>query len=65
MIENLITALKNEQVEGTSNAREMVERLDRHIRDLQTFREWILDSAAVRAAAIDGLIGAPPDAPHD
>lgn len=65
MLTSLVSALAAEKTEGDEFAREMAARLDAHIRDLQTLRAWVMDSAKVRAEAIDALIGGgvPPEAP--
>ena len=62
MMNTIISALRTEQTEGNTHADQIVERIDAHIRDLETLKLWILDGAKVRSQAIDGLINGPTDA---
>lgn len=65
MLTSLVSALAAEKVEGNEFAADVAARIDAHIRDLETLKAWVMDSAKVRAEAIDALIGGgvPPEAP--
>lgn len=67
MIAAIAAALVAEQTEGNAWAEQMIERIDRHIRDFEMTKAWIRDSAKLRSDAIDSLIGEtapiPPGAP--
>ena len=65
MITTIVQALAAERTEGNDHAEQLVARIDSHIRDLETLKAWIMDSARLRAEAIDSLIGdsVPPEAP--
>ena len=56
MITNLLAELRNERSEGDTQAEELVQRIDAHIRDLEVLKLWIKDSAGVRSARLGGLI---------
>jgi len=62
MMTTIVSALTAEKAEGIRHAEECAERINRHIRDLEMLRAWILDSSRARAAAIDALIGNNPPA---
>ena len=57
MITAIAAALVAEQTEGNAWAEQMIERIDRHIRDFEMTKAWIRDSAKLRSDAIDSLIG--------
>ena len=57
MLNTIHIALLTERDAGNEAASEFVARIDAHIRDLETLKAWVLDSAKVRAEAIDTLIG--------
>lgn len=59
----IISELKNEQAAGEQTAAEMVERIDRHIRDLEMFKAWVKDSAMVRSVSLAGMLGGDTTAP--
>lgn len=66
MITTIIAALTAEKREGNDFSAELIERIDAHIRDLETLKAWVRDSARLRAEAIDSLVGsttAPAGAP--
>ena len=63
MITNILAALATEKAEGNENADEFVARLEAHIRDLETLKAWVKDSAKVRASNLDALIGGDIPAP--
>lgn len=65
MLNTLHIALVTERDAGNDAASDFVARIDAHIRDLETLKAWVMDSAKVRAEAIDALIGGgvPPEAP--
>lgn len=63
MITNILAALATEKAEGNENADEFVARLEAHIRDLETLKAWVKDSAKVRASNLDTLIGGDIPAP--
>lgn len=65
MMNTIIAALRAEQAEGNTHADQIVERIDAHIRDLETLKAWVLDGAKVRSLSIDSLISGPTDATHD
>ncbi len=57
MLTQFAAVLAAEQREGNLQAEEFVARLDAHIRDLETLKAWVLDSARLRSQAIGSLIG--------
>ena len=63
MITNILAALATEKAEGNETADQLVARLDAHIRDLETLKAWVIDSAKVRASSLDALIGGDIPAP--
>ena len=67
MITNIISIideLKAERTAGDEMAADLVERIDLHIRDLQTLRAWVIDSAAVRSQAIAAMLGGDQETPQ-
>ena len=64
MITEVISALKAEQLQGASHAKEVAERMDniieaaqRLMNDAATIKAWVLDEAVARGVALDALIG--------
>lgn len=67
MITNIISIideLRAERAAGNEMAEQLIERIDAHVRDLETLKAWIRDSAKARAMAIGGMLGGEPDAPQ-
>lgn len=63
MLTQFAAVLAAEQREGNLQAEEFVARIDAHIRDLETLKAWVLDSARLRSQAIGSLIGDESPAP--
>lgn len=63
MLTQFAAVLAAEQREGNLQADEFVARIDAHIRDLETLKAWVLDSARLRSQAIGSLIGDEAPAP--
>lgn len=61
----IVNELKAEQGAGNDMAAQLCERIDAHIRDLETLKAWIRDAARARSMALDGMLGgnAPVPAP--
>lgn len=57
----IVKALQDERVSGEAMTAELIERIDIHIRDLQTLKAWVKDSGYVRALAIEGLLNGEPE----
>ena len=64
MLTNILNELKTEQAAGNKMAEELVERIDAHIRDLETLKAWIKDSATARDMALGSMLGMEPEAPQ-
>ena len=62
MLTNIVKDLMAEQTAGNDLAEQFIERIDAHIRDLETLKAWIKDRAAERSRAFDLLLGV--DAPQ-
>ena len=62
MLPTIIDELKKRQSYGNQMAAQLVERIDAHIRDLETSKVWILSNAKAESDAIDVLLGAAPAA---
>jgi len=65
MIDTIVAALAAEKSLGTEHAEQLIARLDSHIRDLETLKAWVRDSAKLRAEALDSLIGGEPSKPAE
>lgn len=61
---SIIGELKAERTAGDEMAAQLIERIDAHIRDLETLKAWVRDSATARAMAITGMLGGEPAAPE-
>lgn len=59
-IVSVIEELKAERVAGDEMARQMIERIDAHIRDLEVLKAWVKDSATARSMALSGMLGGEP-----
>lgn len=57
MLTTIIAALAAEKVEGENHAAQLCARIDSHIRDLETLKAWIKDSARERFQSLDSIIG--------
>ena len=62
MLTNIVNELMAEQTAGNELAEQIAARVDKHIRDLETFKAWVKDRAAERSRAFDRLLGV--DAPQ-
>jgi len=58
---SIVKELRAEKAAGNDMAAQMVERIDAHIRDLETLKAWVLDSAKARDMALGGMLGMEPD----
>jgi len=63
MLTRFAAVLAEEQREGNLQAEEFIARIDSHIRDLETLKAWVIDSARVRSNAIGNIIGDEAPAP--
>lgn len=59
----ILDELRAERAAGDDMAAQLCERIDAHIRDLETLKAWIKDSATARAMALDGMLGGEAPAP--
>lgn len=62
MLTTLAAALTIEKREGDHQAEQFIARIDSHIRDLETLKAWVKDSARLRSEALDSLLGNEPAA---
>ena len=60
----IVNELRAEKAAGNEMAEEMIERVDRHIRDLEMFKAWIRDSAKARDMAMGSMLGVEPEVPQ-
>ena len=56
-IVSMIAELKAEKAAGNDMAAQLVARIDAHIRDLETLKAWVLDSAKARDMTLGGMLG--------
>lgn len=56
MLTNILNELKTEQAAGNKMAEELVERIDAHIRDLETLKLWVIDRGAARWMSLELLL---------
>jgi hypothetical protein len=56
-IVSMINELRAERDAGDDMARQLVERIDAHIRDLEVLKAWVLDSGRARSMALAGMLG--------
>lgn len=61
---SIVQELRAEKAAGNDMAAQLVERIDAHIRDLETLKAWIMDSAKARDMALGGMLGMEPEAPQ-
>jgi hypothetical protein len=59
----IVQELRAEKAAGNDMAAQMVERIDAHIRDLETLKAWIKDSATARDMALGSMLGMEPEVP--
>jgi hypothetical protein len=59
-ITKLFTKVKAEKDAGNQMAEQLVERLDAHIRDLETTKVWIRDRAKIRDTELADILGDEP-----
>ena len=59
----IVQELRAEKAAGNDMATQLTERIDAHIRDLETLKAWVLDSAKARDMALGGMLGMEPEAP--
>lgn len=64
LLNTLFAALKGEQNEGNIHSSQLVERIDAHIRDLETLKAWVLDTAKARSLSLETLMNGDGDAQH-
>ena len=62
LLNTLFAALKGEQNEGNLHAEQLVERINAHIRDLETLKAWVMDAAKARSMSIETLMNGDGDA---
>lgn len=58
---SIVKELRAEKAAGNDMAAQMVERIDAHIRDLETLKAWIRDAAQARDMALGSMLGLEPD----
>jgi hypothetical protein len=54
---SIVQELRAEKAAGNDMAEQLVARIDAHIRDLETLKAWVLDSAKARDMALGGMLG--------
>lgn len=64
MLNTILDAIRGEQNEGNLHADQLVERINAHIRDLETLKAWVLDAAKARSLSLESLINGDADARH-
>lgn len=57
MITDIIGSLRAEREAGDNLAQDVIARLDRHIRDLETTKEWIRVEFGARSLALGAIVG--------
>ena len=60
---SIVQELRAEKAAGNDMADQLVERIDAHIRDLETLKAWVKDSATARDMALGGMLGMEPEVP--
>jgi hypothetical protein len=63
-IVTIVNELRAEKAAGNDMAQQLTERIDAHIRDLETLKAWVKDSATARDMALGGMLGIEPEAPQ-
>ena len=53
----IVNELRAEKAAGNDMAAQLVARIEAHIRDLETLKAWVLDSATARDMALGGMLG--------
>jgi hypothetical protein len=53
--------LRAEKAAGNDMAAHFIERIDAHIRDLETLKAWVRDSATARDMALGSMLGVEQD----
>lgn len=61
---NIVQELRAEKAAGNDMADQIIERIDAHIRDLETLKAWVRDSATARDMALGSMLGMEPEAPE-
>lgn len=61
---HIVNELKAEKAAGNNMAEQLIERIDAHIRDLETLKAWVKDSATARDMALGSMLGTEPEAPQ-
>lgn len=61
---HIVQELRAEKAAGNDMAEQLIERIDAHIRDLETLKAWVKDSATARDMALGGMLGMEPEAPQ-
>lgn len=63
-IVTIVNELRAEKAAGNDMAAQLVERIDAHIRDLETLKAWVWDAAKARDMALGSMLGhEPPETP--
>ena len=57
---SIVNELRAEKAAGNDMAAQLTERIDAHIRDLETLKAWVLDSAKARNMALGSMLGEAP-----
>ena len=58
----IVNELKAEKAAGNDMAQQLTERIDAHIRDLETLKAWVKDCAKARDMALGSMLGVEPEA---
>lgn len=61
---HIVNELKAEKAAGNNMTEQLIERIDAHIRDLETLKAWVKDSATARDMALGSMLGMEPEAPQ-
>ena len=61
---NIVQELRAEKAAGNDMADQLIERIDAHIRDLETLKAWVRDSATARDMALGSMLGMEPETPQ-
>jgi hypothetical protein len=54
---SIVQELHAEKAAGNDMAEQLVARIEAHIRDLETLKAWVLDSAKARDMTLGGMLG--------
>ena len=59
----IVNELRAEKAAGNDMADQLVARIEAHIRDLETLKAWVKDSAKARDMALGSMLGHEPESP--